>query len=99
MAPKKARHTTQLKELKEFDSTQFHCQEVEKYFLDLQGKTFIQERGFDPSFNLWNDICDIIYANQWMDFYLTPKELTIDSMVYEFYESLKYRENNKVPNV
>lgn len=98
-ALKKAHHTIQLKESKEFDSTRFYCQEVKKYFLDLQGKTFIQEQGFDTSFNLCNDIYDIIYTNQWMDLCLTPKESAINSVVYKFYESLKYWENNKVPNV
>ncbi|MBA0581021.1 hypothetical protein Gorai_023214 [Gossypium raimondii] len=35
----------------DFDSTHFQSQEVEKYILEFQGKTFIQEQGFDPLFN------------------------------------------------
>ncbi|KAK5812415.1 hypothetical protein PVK06_027845 [Gossypium arboreum] len=68
-------------------------------FLELQGKNFIQECGVDPSFNLNDGIWDLVQANLWTDFCLTPKDLMIVSVVYKFYASLKGRENNMVPDV
>ncbi|MBA0738485.1 hypothetical protein Gogos_011831 [Gossypium gossypioides] len=77
----------------DFDTSLFEHQDVEKYFLEIQGKAFIQERGFNPSSTLCNEIWELANCHRWFDLWLTPKELTVISVDQEFYTSLKYIEN------
>ncbi|MBA0765398.1 hypothetical protein Gotri_014603 [Gossypium trilobum] len=38
---------------------------VEKYFNEIQGKTFIQERVFDPSMVLCKEIWPLVRYHRW----------------------------------
>lgn len=60
MAPKKSRKTKSTKQLVDFDSERFAHQDVERYFFKIQGKILIQEKGFDPSITLSNELWEFV---------------------------------------
>ncbi|MBA0759660.1 hypothetical protein Gotri_022512 [Gossypium trilobum] len=62
---------------------------VEKYFSELQGKTFIQKRGFDPSMGLCKEIWHLVRYQWWERFWTIPKDKDVFPFVQEFYASLR----------
>ncbi|MBA0573508.1 hypothetical protein Golob_000780, partial [Gossypium lobatum] len=65
---------------------------VEKYFNELQGNTFIQERAFDPSMILCKEIWPLVGYHRWEHFWTIPKNNVVVPFVQEFYASLQYQE-------
>ncbi|MFQ6642960.1 hypothetical protein Gotur_017796 [Gossypium turneri] len=74
------------------DLIQFKNPNTEKYFLELQGRPFIQERGFEPLMILCNKIWTLVRYHSWKRFYITPKETAVISVVQEFYASFRDQE-------
>ncbi|MBA0862060.1 hypothetical protein Goshw_003875 [Gossypium schwendimanii] len=60
MPPKKVRRTMEMEPLMVQTPSNFPNLNVEKYFNELQGKIFIQEREFDPSMILCKEIWPLV---------------------------------------
>lgn len=56
MTLKKSRRTSKQEPLVVVNPSNFPNPNIEKFFLELQGKTFIQDKGFEPSMILCNEI-------------------------------------------
>ncbi|MBA0783128.1 hypothetical protein Gotri_000896 [Gossypium trilobum] len=65
---------------------------VEKYYNELQGNTFIQERAFDPSMILCKEIWLLVGYHRWENFWTIPKSNVVVPFVQEFYASLQDEE-------
>ncbi|MBA0715549.1 hypothetical protein Golax_014439 [Gossypium laxum] len=61
MPPRKSRQTNEQEEPVAANPSKFQNLNVEKYFLELQEKTFIQERGFEPSMILCKETWVILW--------------------------------------
>lgn len=95
MPPRKSRKAKVQETLVVSDPLRFKNPNVEKYFLELQGKTFIQERVFDPSMVLVKEIWMLVHYHQWERFYVTLKENVIIPVVQEFYASFRDQESRR----
>ncbi|MBA0634776.1 hypothetical protein Godav_024402 [Gossypium davidsonii] len=73
--------------------SRFQNPNVEKYFNELQGKTFIQEKGFDPSTVLCKEIRPFVRYHKWEHFWTIPKNHAVVLVVQEFYASLRDQES------
>lgn len=60
MPPRKVRHTNELEPSTVPTPSDFQNMNVEKYFNELQGKTFIQERGFNSSMTISKKVWPIV---------------------------------------
>ncbi|MBA0710916.1 hypothetical protein Golax_010168 [Gossypium laxum] len=81
------------------DPLKFQNPNVEKYFLKLQGKTFIQEKGFQPLMILCKEIWSIVRYHRWEPFCLIPKENVVIPIVQEFYVPLRDEETRRPHSV
>ncbi|MBA0780665.1 hypothetical protein Gotri_004743 [Gossypium trilobum] len=54
---------------------------VEKYFNKFQGKTFIQEWGFDSSIVLCKEIWHLVRYHRWEHFWTIPKDNVVVPVV------------------
>ncbi|KAK5811737.1 hypothetical protein PVK06_027100 [Gossypium arboreum] len=61
------------------------------FFLELQGKKFTQERGFEPSMVLGKEIWPLVRYHTWGYFSVTLKDPAIIPIVQEFYASFRGR--------
>ncbi|KAK5845893.1 hypothetical protein PVK06_002135 [Gossypium arboreum] len=77
----------------EYVSVKFKSKEVEAFFLSIQGRTFILERGFDPSTSYHEEVRDLVRYHRWMNFSTTPNVI---SVILEFHSSLKFSKKHKV---
>lgn len=57
---------------------------VEKYFNELQGKMFIQERGFDASMIVCKEILPIVWYHRWECFWTFLKETVVIPILQNF---------------
>ncbi|KAK5811278.1 hypothetical protein PVK06_026605 [Gossypium arboreum] len=96
MVPHKAWCTQEA--VPDFDATQFHTPEVEKYYLQMNERTFIQEWWFNPSLTGCDNIGELVDFHHRRNFCSTLNEPAVDVIVYEFYASLKDREIHKIPS-
>ncbi|MBA0787303.1 hypothetical protein Gotri_024881 [Gossypium trilobum] len=95
MPPRKSRQTNEQEKPVVANPSKFQNLNVEKYFLELQGKTFIQERGFEPSMILCKETWVLVRYHRWERFCITLKKPTIISVVQEFYASFRYQESRR----
>ncbi|MBA0585656.1 hypothetical protein Gorai_016424 [Gossypium raimondii] len=99
MPPKKSRKTNVKETPVISDPLKFQNPNVEKYFLKLQGKTFIQEKGFQPLMILCKEIWSIVRYHRWERFCLIPKENVVIPIVQEFYVALRDEETKRPHSV
>ncbi|MBA0765196.1 hypothetical protein Gotri_014445 [Gossypium trilobum] len=99
MPPKKSRKANVKETLVVSDPLKFQNPNVQKYFLKLQGKTFIQEKGFQPLMILCKEIWSIVQYHRWERFCLIPKENVVISIVQEFYVALRDEETKRPHSV
>ncbi|MBA0577275.1 hypothetical protein Golob_027882 [Gossypium lobatum] len=59
----------------------------EKYFNELQGKTFTQERGFDQSMILCKEIWCLVRYHRWELFWIIPRDNDVVLIFQKFYAS------------
>ncbi|MBA0693787.1 hypothetical protein Goari_004136 [Gossypium aridum] len=81
MPPRKVRQTNESEALAVPNPSSFSNLNVEKYFNDLQGKAFIQERGFDLSMIIGEEIWPIVRYHIWERFWTIPKDVVVVSVV------------------
>ncbi|MBA0556093.1 hypothetical protein Golob_026226, partial [Gossypium lobatum] len=62
---------------------------IEKYFNEIQGRTFIQERVFDPSMVLCKEIWPLVRYHRWERFWTILKDSYVFPIVQEIYASLQ----------
>ncbi|KAH1097621.1 hypothetical protein J1N35_014542, partial [Gossypium stocksii] len=62
---------------------------MEKIFLELRGKTFIQERGFEPSMVFCKEIRPLVQYHRWEHFCVTPNKNVVLPIIQEFYVALR----------
>ncbi|MBA0790753.1 hypothetical protein Gohar_015380 [Gossypium harknessii] len=93
MASRKEQHTTEAPI--NFNVNRFINLEVERLYLQMSDRSFIQEHGFDPTMSAYNKIWDLVRHNCCNNFCTTPIELAIDAIVYEFYANLKDQKNHR----
>ncbi|MBA0674811.1 hypothetical protein Goari_016386 [Gossypium aridum] len=93
MASRKQQHTTEA--LINFNVNRFIILEVERLYLQISDRSFIQEHGFDPTMSAYNKIWDLVLHYYCNNFCATPIELAIDAIVYEFYATLKDQKNRR----
>ncbi|KAH1072981.1 hypothetical protein J1N35_025309, partial [Gossypium stocksii] len=61
----------------------------------LQGKTFIQERGFKPLTVLYKEIWALVWYQRWEYIFITPKDLAMILVVQEFCASFRGQDSRK----
>ncbi|MBA0732638.1 hypothetical protein Gogos_016714 [Gossypium gossypioides] len=93
MASRKQQHTTEAPI--NFDVNRFINLEVERLYLQMSDRSFIQEHGFDPTISAYNKIWYLVRHYCYNNFCVTPIELAVDTIVYEFYATLKDRKNHR----
>ncbi|MBA0555903.1 hypothetical protein Golob_026052 [Gossypium lobatum] len=81
------------------DPLKFQNPNVEKYFLKLQGKTFIQEKGFQPLMILCKEIWSIVRYHKWEPFCVIQKENVVILIFQEFYVALRDEETKRPHSV
>ncbi|MBA0798047.1 hypothetical protein Gohar_008684 [Gossypium harknessii] len=99
MPPRKSRKANVKETPVVSDPLKFQNPNVEKYFLKLQGKTFIQEKGFQPLMILCKEIWSIVQYHRWERFCLIPKENVVIPIVQEFYIALRDEETRRPHSV
>ncbi|MBA0681881.1 hypothetical protein Goari_023653 [Gossypium aridum] len=99
MPPKKYRKANVKETPVVSNPLKFQNPNVEKYFLKLQGKTFIQEKGFLPLMILCKEIWSIVWYHRWEPFCLIPKENVVIPIVQEFYVALRDEETRRPHSV
>ncbi|KAK5838727.1 hypothetical protein PVK06_007464 [Gossypium arboreum] len=77
MPHRKARRTIKLEPWMVQNPSCFVNLNVEKYFNELQGKTFIQERGFGPSIIFCKEICPLARYHRWERFWTISKDIIV----------------------
>ncbi|KAK5775848.1 hypothetical protein PVK06_043800 [Gossypium arboreum] len=77
MQLRKARQTNEQEAPVVANPFNFPNPNIEKYFLELQGKMFIQERGFEPLMLLCKEIWTLVLYRRWEHFGIIPKEPAI----------------------
>lgn len=92
MPPRKSRRTIEKKAPLFSDPLKIQSPNAKKYFLELQGKTFIQEIGFEPLMIFCKEIWALVRYYRWERFSVTPKEKNVIPVVQEFYVSFKDQE-------
>ncbi|MBA0613272.1 hypothetical protein Godav_013742 [Gossypium davidsonii] len=88
MPPRKVSRTNELEPSTIQNPSSFSNPNVEKCFNELQGKTFIQERGFDSSMIMCKEIWPLVQYHRWEVFWIISKGIAVVPIVQEFYASL-----------
>lgn len=66
------------------------------FFSNIQGRTFILEKGFDPSASDCEEVWDLVRFDQWMNLAMVPITPIIIPVVLDFYSNLKFYKKNKL---
>ncbi|KAH1113990.1 hypothetical protein J1N35_007368, partial [Gossypium stocksii] len=69
MPPRKVRQNNKPKSSTVPNPSNFSNSDIEKYFIELQGKTFIQDKVFDPSMILYSVVVLVVH-----EFYATLRD-------------------------
>ncbi|MBA0611210.1 hypothetical protein Godav_011911 [Gossypium davidsonii] len=93
MPPRKVRRTNEPEPSIIHNLSSFVNLNVENDFNELQGKTFIQERGFDSSMIICKEIWPLVRYHRWEHFWTIPKDFTVVLIVQKFYTSLRDHES------
>ncbi|MBA0733151.1 hypothetical protein Gogos_017190 [Gossypium gossypioides] len=92
MPPRKVQRTNESKSSMVPNPSCFSNSNVGKYFVELQVKTFIQERGFDLLVIICTKIWLLVRYHRWERFWMIPKDIAVVPIVQEFYASLRDQE-------
>ncbi|MBA0553934.1 hypothetical protein Golob_013073, partial [Gossypium lobatum] len=79
-----------------FKPPNFANLDIEKYFTELQEKTFIQETAFDPLMVLCKEIWPLVRYHKWEHFLMIPKNNVVVPIIQEFYASLHDQESRNI---
>jgi len=88
MPPHKSKRTPVPETSRVLDSIRFYSANMEKYFLESQGRLLIQELGFEPLMTHCKEIRTLVCYHQWEHFCITPTSNANIFVVHEFYASL-----------
>ncbi|KAK5771871.1 hypothetical protein PVK06_048125 [Gossypium arboreum] len=89
MPPRKGRKINEFESLTDTNPLNFVNSDIRKYFTELQGKTFIQERGFDLLIVLSKEIWPLVRYHRWEHYWMFPKKNVVVPIVQDFYASLR----------
>ncbi|KAH1039005.1 hypothetical protein J1N35_040748, partial [Gossypium stocksii] len=73
----------------------FKSKKADTFFSNIQGRTFILERGFNPLVPDYEEVLDLVCFHRWMNLAMVPTIPAVILVVLEFYSNLKFSEKNK----
>ncbi|MBA0581016.1 hypothetical protein Gorai_023209, partial [Gossypium raimondii] len=78
-----------------YKTKKFVSLDAEGFFHKLHGRSIVYECGFDPDAILKNEFWDIVDLYGWKEFSVQSQRPAVPSVVYEFFASLKFSEEDK----